>query len=348
MNKSIKIPAQLFREGVATVDAEGSNIRLSICSDEPYLRYDWMSGEQYYEKLDVTPQGADVARISGGAALLYNHKRDIQLGRIDNPVLENGRCYVSAKLSNAPDVASYKQRIEEGILKDTSIGYEITDDGVREGERNGVPVYRFKFAIHEASLVTVPADPSVGLGRSRADEPKCGFRELFIREENQDPQTNVVDNLQTNCNKARMTEENTTEAAAETPSAEPHAETPAAPAEAPQEAAPETAPAVDVEAEKTTAVTLERERCAAINSHAKEIAALHKLDVREAALQHIEDGKTLDEFKAYVLEKGFNGKPLSQAPQARQGGEIMLRADFDKLTPRQKTDFCKAGGKLKD
>jgi len=40
------------------------------------------------------------------------------------------------------------------------------DEGKQIGMRDGIPVYRFKWAIHEASLVTIPADPSVGVGRS--------------------------------------------------------------------------------------------------------------------------------------------------------------------------------------
>ena len=110
--KTLKIPKQLFREGMSQVD--NGTLRLSICSDQPYLRYNWADGEEYYEVLDHSDGSIDLSRLSNGAALLFKHKRDIQIGLIDSPSIENGRCYVNAKLSNAPDhlvAQQYKLRV---------------------------------------------------------------------------------------------------------------------------------------------------------------------------------------------------------------------------------------------
>lgn len=179
--KTIKIPKQLFRGGSASVDPETKALRLSISSDEPYERYDWFEDESYFEVLDHSPGGPDLRRLKGGAALLWNHDRDVMLGTLSNPKLENGRCYVDARMSNASDVESYRVKVEEGILKDTSIGYQITSDGEKVGMKDGKPIYKFKFEVFEASLVSVPADPTVGVGRQRSEEPKDGFQEISIR-----------------------------------------------------------------------------------------------------------------------------------------------------------------------
>lgn len=179
MNKTLNIPKTLFRMGGMEQKEDGT-MRLSISSDEPYERFDWMNGERYFEVLDHSPGAVDMSRLKMGAALLYNHDRAILLGGLSNPECVNGRCYVSAKMSEAPDVESYRVKVSEGILKDTSIGYEITSDGEKIGEKSGLPIYKFKFAIHEASLCPIAADPTVGVGRSRAEEAKSGLREITI------------------------------------------------------------------------------------------------------------------------------------------------------------------------
>lgn len=180
MKRTIKVPAELRRDAGTTEVRDDGTMRLSISSDEPYLRYDWYADEEYYEVLDHSAEGVDLSRIKKGTALLFNHNRDTQLGTINTPSLENGRCYVLAKMSDADDVASYKQRVKEGVLKDTSIGYTLLDEGTCTGAKDGVPIYKFKFAINEASLVTIPADTSVGVGRSRAKEQKEQLREITI------------------------------------------------------------------------------------------------------------------------------------------------------------------------
>ena len=337
--KTLKIPNQLFREGMSQVD--NGTLRLSICSDLPYLRYNWADGEEYYEVLDHSEGSIDLSRLSNGAALLFNHKRDIQIGLIDSPSIENGRCYVNAKSSNAPDVASYKTRVEEGILKDTSIGYEVTDEGTQIGEIDGIPAYKFKFAIHEASLVTIPADPTVGLGRSRSEEPKCGLKEISIGSKKN------IDLTQVSCNKENMTKETeVAEMPVETPTP---AETPApAVVETPAETPVET-PAAEPSAEevKAAAISGERTRVAELRKWAKDISALRNIDLTEPLFSHIEEGKSLPEFKEWVLENEFKSKPTAFSSET-SGANVLSRSAFTALSPSEQAAHCVNGGKIKD
>jgi cell division septation protein DedD len=273
--------------------------------------------------------------------LLFNHKRDIQIGLIDSPSIENGRCYVNAKLSNAPDVASYKTRVEEGILKDTSIGYEVTDDGTQIGEIDGIPAYKFKFAIHEASLVTIPADPTVGLGRSRSEEPKGGLKEISIGVKKD------IDLTQVSCNKPSMTKENEV---AETPSEIPApVETPAPEVvETPTETPVETpAPEPTAEEVKAAAVTGERTRVAELRKWAKDISALRNIDLTEPLFSHIESGKSLPEFKEWVLENEFKSKPTAFSSET-SNANTLSRSAFSALSPAEQSAHCAAGGRIKD
>jgi HK97 family phage major capsid protein len=179
--KTIKVPAMLHRTGIGIFDPATDTLKMSISSDIPYLRYDWWDDEEYYEVLDHSDGGMDLSRLKGGASLLYNHNRDVLLGLLTNPVIEQGKCNVEAKISKADDVASYRTKIDEGILKDTSIGYTLLDEGECIGAKDGVPIYKFKSAVHEASLVTIPADTTVGIGRQREHKPKGEPHEIRVR-----------------------------------------------------------------------------------------------------------------------------------------------------------------------
>ncbi len=171
MKKTLKIPEVLYRMGTfSRDDGDSDEMELSISSATPYKRYNWSDDSEYFEVLKHTPESMDSSRLKEGAALLFNHNRDIHLGTIKAPEFRDGKCYVKAKLSKADDVKSYRTRINEGILKDTSVGYRILDEGTCTGTKDGLPVYEFKWLPHEASLVTIPADITVGVGRQRAHE----------------------------------------------------------------------------------------------------------------------------------------------------------------------------------
>jgi len=292
--KQIEIPQTLFRAGVATMSEDKKTLRLSISSDEPYLRYDYRTGDPYYEKLDHAPGGMDVTRIKNGAPLLYNHDRSLLLGTISNPTFENGRCYVDARMSDAPDVASYKQKVDEGILKDTSIGYSIEDDGEEEGERDGIPIVRFKCRVFETSLVTIPADPTVGVGRGERPEG-MQFRTLDIFSKK--TLAIVVEPPKSDATPQHM--------ALETPAA-PVIET----------------PKVNVVAEREDAIKVERKRIAEVQELEKHIcekgvfgrkvdpSAIHAISARMIA-----EGKRVEDFQGELMRSELPElKPITTSP----------------------------------
>lgn len=178
--KTIKVPAELYREGSAAINKDAGTVRLSFSSDVPYLRHDYWDDEDYYEVLSHDPADVDLTRMKAGTPLLFNHDRDIQIGRNTSVEIKDGKGYVESMISKAPDVESYRIKMEEEILVDTSVGYQITDDGECIGAKDGIAIYKFKWAPFECSMVTIPADQSVGLGRTR--EKESTPHEIKIRE----------------------------------------------------------------------------------------------------------------------------------------------------------------------
>jgi HK97 family phage major capsid protein len=285
MKKTIEIPETLFRSGTAAFDKESGVVRLSFSSDAPVLRRT-RSGEQYYEILDHSERGMNKERLRAGTSLLFNHNPEILIGRNTFIGVENGRGYVDSKISRADDVKSYATKIEEGILCDSSVGYGIEDDGEEIGMRNGIPEVRFRWQPHEVSLVTIPADVSVGIGR---EETTTVFRSIsFSIDSNNKPATTTTEPKNT------MSE-------------------PAAPN------APET-PSINIVAERQSAVATERKRVADIqelNTHftQKGIAG-RRVDAGKLAERMIADGKTADDFRNEVIRTELPElKPIETSPE---------------------------------
>ncbi len=162
--RTLKIPATLYRS--ATIESKKGKLSMSISSDAPCLRDDW-TGERYWEVLDHSPGGFADTRLRTGLPLLFNHNRDQHLGRAKGFQCDGHKITVTAHVWNRSAFAQGKKAdMEAGSLVDTSIGYTILDEGKQIGRKDGHPIYRFKWEPHEHSLVTVPADSSVGVGRS--------------------------------------------------------------------------------------------------------------------------------------------------------------------------------------
>jgi HK97 family phage major capsid protein len=285
MKKTIEIPETLFRSGTAAFDKESGVVRLSFSSDAPVLRRT-RSGEQYYEILDHSERGMNKERLRAGTSLLFNHNPEILIGRNTFIGVENGRGYVDSKISRADDVKSYATKIEEGILCDSSVGYGIEDDGEEIGMRNGIPEVRFRWQPHEVSLVTIPADTSVGIGR---EETTTVFRSISFSVDNKPkPATNA-------------------------PTHKTHMADPIAPT------APET-PSINIVAERQGAVAAERKRVADIqelNTHftTKGIAG-RRVDAGKLAERMIADGKTVDDFRNEVIRTELPElKPIETSPE---------------------------------
>lgn len=149
------------------IDKEGRTVELSFSSEAPVLRTTW-DGRDFWEVLDHTT--VDTSRMDG-APLLYGHDRRDHLGTTlassFGPDLK-GRARV--KFSRSTFAQEKFQDVEDGILTKTSVGYDLRNaEPVADGEREGIPVYRFRnWQPYEITLTPLPADTSVGVGRSKA------------------------------------------------------------------------------------------------------------------------------------------------------------------------------------
>jgi HK97 family phage major capsid protein/HK97 family phage prohead protease len=121
--------------------------------------------ERWYgtEILSHDPKAVDMVRVAGGAApLLFNHDPNDPIGMIDAATLRGGRLYVDAHLFATERAAEIAAMVEGG-LRNVSIGYQV--DQMTE-ETKSQTYTATRWTPLEVSIVAVPADTTVGIGRS--------------------------------------------------------------------------------------------------------------------------------------------------------------------------------------
>lgn len=151
-----------FRLDRAQIDKANRTVPLSFASEEPVDR--WYGREI----LDITTEACDLTRLRNGGALLFNHDWDRQIGVVIqseiDPATKKARCVV--KFSRNPDGEAFFQDVIDGIRSLVSVGY-IVRKMVLASVDGDVETHRITdWQPYEVSIVSVPADITVGIGRS--------------------------------------------------------------------------------------------------------------------------------------------------------------------------------------
>lgn len=123
------------------------------------------------------------------------------------------------------------------------------------------------------------------------------------------------------------------------------------PAPAP-ESPPATTPvsaALDAAAISAQAIESERARVGEIRAWAKVVESVQKINLTDAVDAFVKNGKTLAEFKDHVITTTFKAASLTTPTDTTLAqGNTITRAEFEKLSPFNQSDFCKKGGKITD
>lgn len=161
-----------FREATIEVRAaEGEKpaaVRMSVSSENPVLSGVEFSGQymRAYEVLDHGEASIDMTRCKDGLVVLDRHGGD-QIGLMSVEVADRklGGLVTFCSGARAQEIATDAAK---GLRRNVSVGYRVDASSYRlEGEKDGIPVVRaMSWMPYEASFVPVPADTSVGVGRS--------------------------------------------------------------------------------------------------------------------------------------------------------------------------------------
>ncbi|HEX3560368.1 MAG TPA: phage major capsid protein [Pyrinomonadaceae bacterium] len=151
-------------------DEAARTVPMALTSDEPIFH-----GFAYII-LDHSPASINLERFTGGLALLENHDSDRRLGRLRNPETNGHVLRANARFSTRPYADEiFREVVEDlkaGDVPGTSSMFTIDEIADKpEGDIEGYPVFRAtKWTIYEGSVVSIPADISVGVGRSMEDD----------------------------------------------------------------------------------------------------------------------------------------------------------------------------------
>lgn len=156
------------------VNEESRTVDISFSSEAPVRRFDWFKGIEYDEILGHDAGNVDLTRLENLGVALFNHDRDKVIGAIVEPVLDTNEHRCKAKIRFDSDDFSEMifQKVKAGTLRGISVGYtidnmEIVADGKKsaDGRFEGPCRIARLWTPFEASVVSIPADIDVGVGR---------------------------------------------------------------------------------------------------------------------------------------------------------------------------------------
>lgn len=152
------------REGA--IDQEARTVTLAFASETPVERY-WGN-----EILDMGNGAMRDGRLRSGGALLMDHNSRDQVGVVQSVEIGSDRvARAVVRFGKSARASEVFQDVVDGIRQNVSVGYRIHAAKLESTEAD-VDTYRITdWEPYEISLVSMPADPTVGVGREAPVKP---------------------------------------------------------------------------------------------------------------------------------------------------------------------------------
>ena len=188
MDLSRDLEGQLLkRSEVAdfTVSEDERSIEFPFSSEYPVARY---FGN---EVLQHDKRSADLTRLNDSAPLLFNHDPDKVIGVVERAWIDGDRKrgYATVKFSRNAFAQEVLADVKDGVLRNVSFGYAINE----MEQRGSGDFVATSWAPYEISVVSIPADPTVGVGRSFEADPAAPAASPTPQPEPEVPMENTPD-----------------------------------------------------------------------------------------------------------------------------------------------------------
>lgn len=256
---------RLSANATREIDTEKRTVALSFSSELPVDRY---FGE---EVLDHNPESVDLSFLeSGSAPLLKDHDRYSQTGIVSEARVGTDRKGRAVVRFGKSDLAEQEfADVVDGIRQNVSVGYQIKRMLLDE-QSEDKEVYRVvEWKPLEISLVSIPADASVGVGRNDPEDKQfetvVEFPESVIKRELERRGKKEAETMPKHDEKKTEVREVT--------------------------------PTVDIEKVRGEVAASEQAR-------ARDIFAIGEVhNFRDEAIKAVSDGKSVDQFRQFVLSE---------------------------------------------
>jgi len=276
----------------AAVDEAARTATLAFASETPYER--WWG----IEVLNIAPQSMRQGRLRSGANLLCDHDvRDV-VGVVESVEIGADRvARATVRFGKSARAEEVWQDVLGGIRRNVSFGYMI-HEAVLESTKDGVETYRVTdFEPYEVSLVSVPADASVGVGRSletQSTEQKGEERALTVQTTVWNDSGDVVETTIWSDSEADGEQEEASEPVAVLPSTD----------ESRQQ----------INKPSSKGIIMEKIEVAEQRNHAAEITKIAATipGGADMAMRAIQEGKTVEQFQQEAI-RALASKPVPTA-----------------------------------
>ena len=182
---SLEVQHRAMEMDMSPIDEDTRTVKIALSSEEPVAR---SFGN---EVLDHRAESIDLSFLaSGRAPLLLDHDPEKQIGVIKSVQLDENarRLRAEVRFGKGELAREAFSDVVDGIRANISVGYSI---GKMERDVDDKETYRAKsWKPVEASLVSIPADMTVGVGRSGKADNKPVIRTSF-KEDNIMSEVNV-------------------------------------------------------------------------------------------------------------------------------------------------------------
>ena len=178
MNSKNNNTRELMKCGIRALEGEGNErkFELSFSSEEPYMR--WFGPEI----LDHTEGCVDLTRLQEIGVVLFNHDRNQVIGKVLEVSIIDNRGIATIELDEDEESEKIYQKVKSGTLKGVSVGYIVdTWEEVNPGKTSldgrftGPCSIAKRWTPYEISIVSVPADATVGVGREMQESEKSNL-----------------------------------------------------------------------------------------------------------------------------------------------------------------------------
>jgi HK97 family phage major capsid protein len=175
----LKSLVRSLKADAISVDVEKRTARFSFSSEFPVDR--WFGKEI----LSHEKSAADLSRFQGAANFLWNHDEDKVIGLVSSAEIgADKRGYCEVKFCEGEFADEKMRNMANGTLPNISFRYlPLEMDLVRTGKESEDEYLVTRWQGLEVSSVSIPADPTVGLGRSKDEQ------EIEVTVNNKNPKT---------------------------------------------------------------------------------------------------------------------------------------------------------------
>ena len=161
----VELPALAIRAEVRpdSIDSENRTAEVVFSTGAPVERYDWRTDTRYFETLSLKPKDVRLERLNNSAPFLNAHS-GFTLGDVLGVVVPGsarivgGQGRAAVRFSKREDVEPIWQDVQDGILRNVSVGFLVHKYEQTEGEGKLPTRHAIDWEPYEISAVPMGAD----------------------------------------------------------------------------------------------------------------------------------------------------------------------------------------------